>query len=139
MAPVGVQVVGLKEFRRSIAHLPEVKTELRNDMLTVGKKIAADAATHVPSKTGRARSTIRVGVSGNQAYVAGGKQRVPYYGWLDFGSRTAKTGQPRSVGPWAKTGAGPKQGRYLYPAIERNTKAIKKAALAAFDRIGNRK
>ena len=82
----------MRELRKSIALLPQVKDGLRQDFLEVGQKIAKDAAGTVPKKSGRAAGSIRAGVSGNNAYVAGGKASVPYYGWLDFGSRTPKKG-----------------------------------------------
>jgi hypothetical protein len=66
--------------------------------------------------------------------VSGGKRSVPYYGWLDFGSRTPIRGRPRSVGPWKGTGAGPKKGRFLYPAIDRNADNIRRRAVAAFEK-----
>lgn len=135
MADAGIRVEGLKELRKSIAKLPEVKAGLRQDFLDIGKKIASDAAAQVPKVSGRAAGSLRAGVSGNNAYVAGGKANVPYFGWLDFGSRNPKSGQARSVGPWAKSGKGPKGGRFIYPAIARNEKEIKKAALKAFDRV----
>lgn len=135
MANAGIQVEGLRELRRSIARLPEVKHGLRQDLLEVGHKIAKDAAATVPKKSGRAAGSLRAGVSGNNAYVAGGKAKVPYFGWLDFGSRKPVSGQPRTVGPWKNSGNGPKKGRFIYPAIDRNEKYIKKAALKAFDRV----
>lgn len=135
MANAGIQVEGLKELRRSIARLPEVKNGLRQDFLEIGKKIAKDAAAAVPEESGRAKGSLRAGVSGNNAYIAGGKQSVPYFGWLDFGSRNPVSGRARTVGPWKKSGKGPKKGRFIYPAIAKNEKEIKKAALKAFDRV----
>lgn len=139
MASAGIQVEGLKELRKSIARLPEVKDGLRQDFLAIGKTIAKDAASAVPKKSGRAAGSIRAGVSGNTAYVAGGKKVVPYFGWLDFGSRTPRSGVARTKGPWKKSGKGPARGRFLYPAIDRNAKHIKQAALQAFDRVARQK
>ena len=132
----GIRVEGLKELRRSIAKLPEVKNGLRQDLLDIGRKIVTDAQSTVPTgKTGKAKASIRAGVSGNNAYIAGGKKTVPYYGWLDFGTRNPQSGQRRSQGPWKRSGKGPERGRFLYPAIDRNAKNIKKAAVKAFDRV----
>ena len=39
----------------------------------------------MPVKSGRARASVKSGVSGNNAYVQSGKKAVPYVGWLDFG------------------------------------------------------
>lgn len=135
--PAGIKIEGLKELRRMVGKLPEVKTGLRQDFLALGKKIASDAASRVPKKSGRAASSLRAGVSGNNAYIAGGKANVPYFGWLDFGSREPIVGNLRSQGPWLDSGKGPTGGRFIYPAIARNDKEIKKAALKAVDRALN--
>lgn len=134
----GVKVEGLKELRRALNQIdPELTKELRGDLLDIGKDVAADAQTLVPlgaDEGGHARDDIRAGVSGNTAYVAGGKKSRPYYGWLDFGSRTPVSGRPRSVGPWKRSGKGPKGGRFIYKAIARQAKNIERRAVAAFEK-----
>lgn len=131
----GVKVDGLKELRRALNRIdPELTQVLRGELLEIGKDIAADAQTKVPVRTGRARGSIRAGVSGNRAYIAGGKKAVPYFGWLDFGSRTPRRGRPRSVGPWKGSGRGPKRGRFIHVAIEENRDNIKRRAVKAFEK-----
>jgi hypothetical protein len=132
----GIKVEGLAAFRRDLKNIdPELQKTLRVDLLVIGQEIASEAAGKVPrGKTGKAAGSVRAGVSGNNAYVAGGKASVPYYGWLDFGSRTPKRGQPRSTGPWAKSGAGPQKGRFIYPTIEQNKPKVEAGAAAAFDK-----
>ncbi len=130
----GIQVDGLKELRRGLNRIdPELSQELRGELLNIGKDVAAAAQNGVPVRTGRARGSIRAGVSGNNAYIAGGKKTVPYFGWLDFGSRIPQRGNPRSQGPWKRSGSGPRFGRFIYPAIEENRPEIKKRATKAFD------
>lgn len=131
----GIEANGLGAFRRDLKRIdPELDKTLRDDLLAIGQEIASQAAGRVPRRSGRAAGSIRAGVSGKKAYVAGGKKTVPYYGWLDFGSRTPKRGQPRSTGPWAKSGAGPKKGRFIYPTIEDNRPKIEKKAVEAFEK-----
>ena len=135
MVASGVRVDGLKELRRGLNRIdPELTKQLRRDLLEIGKDVAADARRTVPEVSGKAKGSIRAGASGNTAYVAGGKKSVPYYGWLDFGSRTPRRGRPRSVGPWKGTGSGPKRGRFIYAAIDRNLKQIERRAVAAFEK-----
>ena len=130
-----VRVSGMAETQRSLKKLdPALALAFRKEFLTIGKKIAADAKTEVPSVSGKARGSIRAGMKGQTPYVAGGKASVPYYGWLDFGSRTPKSGQPRSVGPWKGSGSGPKRGRFIYKAIDKNRAVIKAGAKEAFDK-----
>ena len=130
----GVRVEGLKELRRALNKIdPALTKQLRGSLKAIGDEVAADAKREVPVKSGRARDSIRSGVSGNNAYVAGGKKKVPYYGWLDFGSRNARRGQPRSVGPWARSGSGPKGGRFIYRSVERNRTMIRRRATDAME------
>ena len=135
----GVEIQGLKELRRDLNKVdPQLTKEMRGEFLTIGRKVAGDARSHVPQVSGRAAASVRAGVSGNTAYIAGGKKSVPYFGWLDFGSRTPRSGRPRSVGPWKKSGRGPKKGRFIYPAIDRNRPFIERSAAAATQRAMNR-
>lgn len=129
-----VQVQGLRKLRRALNEIDrELTKELRDDFKEIGKIVAADARQRVPERKGRARKSIRVLASGSNTYIAGGRKSVPYYGWLDFGSRTPKRGQPRSVGPWANTGPGPKRGRFIYSAIDANREMIERRALGAME------
>ena len=96
----------------------EAKGDLRDGLRDAANIVARDAASRVPRASGRAAKSIRGQAGGNKAYVVGGKKAVPYYGWLDFGSRRAVSGRPRSVGPWRGTGSGPSEGRFIYPAAE---------------------
>lgn len=115
-----IRVEGLAELRRALRKAEQVDdlTELRVALKRAASVVAADAQSRVPSRTGRARGAIRAVSGGNKAYVVGGKKKIPYYGWLDFGSRSPQTGQPRSVGPWTGSGKGPAKGRFIYPAID---------------------
>lgn len=138
MITAGIKIEGLAAFRRDLKKIDaELTKELRSDLLDIAKEVANEAKTLVPRRSGVASDSIRAGVSGNNAYVAGGKKAVPYYGWLDFGSRTPKRGNPRSRGPWAKSGKGPKGGRFIYPTIERNRPEILRKAQKAFDKAAD--
>lgn len=120
MVAPALKVEGLAELRRALGKIEpvEAKTELRDGLKRAADLVARDAQGRVPSRTGRARASLRAVSGGNRAYVVGGKASVPYYGWLDFGGRRPITGNPRSVGPWAGSGRGPIGGRAIYPAFE---------------------
>lgn len=132
-----IQLDGLAAFRRGLKKIdPQLQKDFRNEILPIAQKVAEDARSRVPrGKSGRAAGSIRAGVSGNNAYVAGGKSTVRYYGWLDFGSREPIAGRPRTVGPWKSSGAGPKKGRFVYPAIDENRDNIEREAAKAIDTI----
>lgn len=120
MVQPALRVEGLAELRRALSKITpiEAKTELRVGLKAAAEVVARDAQGRIPSKTGRARASVRATSGGNRAYVVGGKARVPYYGWLDFGSRSPRSGQSRSTGPWTGTGRGPTDGRFIYPAFD---------------------
>lgn len=135
MINAGIQIDGLAEFRRDLKKIDEeLAKELRTDLLSIAREIAIETAIRVPRRSGAAAGSIRAGVSGNNAYVQGGKASVAYYGWLDFGGRTPVKGNPRSVGPWKDSGPGPQGGRYIYPTIRRNEREIEAKAQQAFDK-----
>lgn len=117
---VEVRVDGLRELRRALKSAENVdsSTQMRVGLKKAAEVVARDAQGRVLSRTGRTRGSVRAVSGGSRAFVAGGKAKVPHYGWLDMGSRTPRTGQSRSVGPWAGSGAGPKGGRFIYPAIK---------------------
>lgn len=125
-----VSVEGLKELRKALGQIDkQLPKNLRVRLKKIGDVVAADARAHMPVKTGRARASVKSGVSGNTAYVQEGKQAVPYVAWLDFGGTLKPTGRRRN------TISRPRlpRGRYLYPAIDRNRDRIVTEAVAAFD------
>ena len=127
---------GLAELRRDLRRAEDAEglRELREGLRGAANIVVRDAKGRVQSRSGRLRDSIRATMSGNRAFVVGGKARVPYYGWYDFGSRTPHRGRPRSVGPWAGTGAGPRDGRLIYPAIKANNRRIAQEVARALDR-----
>jgi HK97 gp10 family phage protein len=130
-----IRVEGLAELRRALRQVddPEALGELRRGLKDAAEIVARDARSRVPVRTGRARDSIRATSGGNKAYVIGGKARVPYYGWLDFGTRTPRRGNRRSVGPWSGSGVGPEKGRFIYKAIDANDREIAREIERALD------
>lgn len=136
MTDIGIAFDGLNAFRRDLKKIDDtLAKELRVDLLVIAREIARETAQRVPiGATGRAAGSVRASVSGTNAAIRAGKADVPYYGWLDFGSRTPQQGNPRSVGPWKRSGPGPQGGRYIYPTIRRNQREIKEKAEEAFEK-----
>jgi HK97 gp10 family phage protein len=115
-----IVVTGLKEVKAGLKEIGDAgaQKEVRLALKKGAEIVAADARGRVPSRTGRAAGSIKAGTSGASAFVVGGKGSVRYYGWLDFGTRNPRHGNPRSVGPWSGSGTGPAKGRFIYPALE---------------------
>jgi HK97 gp10 family phage protein len=132
-----VRVEGLRELRQALTRLEKMedRNELRDGLKAAAHIVARDAKSRVPSRTGKAAGSIRAVAAGNKAYVVGGKKTVPYYGWLDFGSRNPTTGNARSVGPWSGSGTGPRDGRFIYPAFEAKRRQVAEAVSDAVARV----
>ncbi len=135
MSRVEIRVEGLRELRTVLRRVndPDGLAELRRGLKDAAEVVARDAKSRVPVRSGAARDSIRATSGGNRAYVVGGKARVPYYGWLDFGTRYPVRGNPRSVGPWSGSGVGPEKGRFIYKAIDENEREIAMTIERALD------
>lgn len=152
---ITVKVEGLTELRRDLKAAGEKNLDRRlSTRLRRAAEIVAKAAREKvpdgPERGGHIKTSIKASATTKGAFVSGGKQEFAYYGWLDFGSRTpnkgtfngqsgsARRAQARQVsgsrvGPWAASGAGPKGGRFIYPAIEENSTALVAETRAAVD------
>jgi hypothetical protein len=133
--PDKVEIVGWADFKRDLKTFPaDVQKAFAVEMKDVAEIVARAAAVKVPSKSGNAISSIRSKGTLTGASVAEGGSIAPYMQWLDFGSRTPRTGNSRAEGPWRGSGAGPKGGRFIYPAIEDKQADIMEAAGKAVDK-----
>lgn len=130
-----IRVEGIRELNLALTEAGQLehRKEFRAGLKAAADVGAQEAKRRVVSRTGRARGAIRATSGGNRAYIVGGKASVPYYGWLDFGTRRPKTGNPRSVGPWFGSGKGPSKGRFIYPAIDDNEARIRDLIWEAID------
>lgn len=125
-----VSVEGLAELRKALGQIDkQLPKKLRNHLKVVADHVADQSRARVPVKTGRARASVKSGVSGNRAYVQEGKATVPYMGWLDFGGTLKPVGGRKNTIVRAR----PKGGRYLYPVIEQNKDRIAAEAAKAFE------
>lgn len=94
-AALRVEVEGQREIIAKLRKVePEAITELKADLKRAAEIVARDARARVPvgpPKHGHARDSIKAGATQKGAYVQGGKKTIPYYGWLDFGTREPVT------------------------------------------------
>ena len=104
-----IRVKGLRELQTALKQIDgESQKALRVALNNAVEGIAVDARRRVPTRTGKAKASIRATSSQREARVSAGKKSVAYYGWLDYGGKTGIGGSV--VRPFRK------QGRYLYPA-----------------------
>jgi len=112
-----IQVKGIKEFQAALRDMDrDLPKKLRVAMNTAGELVVGYARPRVPSRSGRARGSLRVRSTQREARVAAGGARVAYYPWLDFGGRV---GPARSVRRPFLT-----EGRYVYPGLRANRDEI---------------
>jgi hypothetical protein len=111
MTDPAVHITGLKEFRRGLkeidAALPKALRVAHNRSAQI---VVDDAVPKIPSRTGRARRSVRAASTQTKSRVKGGGKKTAYYPWLDFGGVLA-SGPER---PFIK------RGRYIYQSFYAN-------------------
>lgn len=107
-----IKIDGLKEFQRALRDmdrdLPKQLRVILNDAVGL---VIDWARPRVPSRTGRARASIKARSSQREARAAIGGRKAPYMPWLDFGGEGKRPGRP-SARPFIK------RGRYLYAGLD---------------------
>ena len=104
-----IAIAGLAEFTRNLKKLDtDLPKALRVAFNGCANIVVDDAKPKVPSKSGKAKASIKARSTASASRIVGGSNKVPYYPWLDFGG---KVGKGRSIGrPFIK------HGRYIYNA-----------------------
>lgn len=107
-----IQVEGLVNFQRALKNMEDgLQKELRVMFNDASELVTDVARRKVPTRTGKAKASLKSASGQREAAVKGGGRRVSYYPWLEFGGRVGR----------AKGTARPfiKGGRYIYPAWTR--------------------
>lgn len=131
----GVYVSNLGEVRKYLRKIhPDLVPVLREDLkAAIIQNTLPAIIRRIPTKSNKARFTVRARAGGNTLYVmAGGKgSAAPYYGWLDFGGTLKNRGPGRN-----QTISRPiiKKGRYVYPGILETQNRLVEAAGKAVDK-----
>lgn len=117
MARTMVTITGLREFQRALREMDAAMPRGIRIALNKASQLVIDyARPRVPSRSGKARASLKVRSSQRQARIAAGGARAPYYPWLDFGGRV---GRDKSVRRPFLT-----EGRYVYPGLKANRDEI---------------
>lgn len=111
--PEAIKVEGLSEFVRNLKKLDrELPKALRVAFNTGADLVVADAKPGIPTKSGKAKASVKAKSTQTAAKVIGGGARASYYPFLDFGGRV---GRDRSIRrPFLR------EGRYIYNAYYKN-------------------
>lgn len=110
--PEKITITGLREFQRQLkamdAGLPKQMRLVLNDASGV---VIDWVRPRMPSKTGRARASLKARSSQRESRVAIGGNRAAWVPWLDFGGEGRRAGRP-SARPFIR------DGRYLYQGLK---------------------
>ena len=121
-----VKIDGLAEFVRNLKKLDtDLPKALRVAFNGCADVVVNHARSSIPSKTGKAKGSVKSRSTQTASRVVGGSKTVPYYPWLDFGGRVGKRGSVHR--PFIK------HGRYIYNAYfdnrDKYTELVEQALL----------
>lgn len=103
-----VSVVGLAEFSRALKRMDsEAPKGLRLAANEAAQHLIDSTRPKMPSRTGKARQSLKARSTRTAVRVSMGGPRAPYTPWLDYGGRVGRGNSVRR--PFIK------EGRYLYP------------------------
>lgn len=110
-----IKIDGLNQFRANLKTIERgLPKALRLAFNEAADVVVQDARPRIPSKSGRARASVKAKSTQAFSRVSGGGNKVPYYPWLDFGGRVGKGKSVRR--PFLT------DGRYIYNAFYSNRK-----------------
>lgn len=120
-----IRVEGLKGFVRSLKDLDrELPKAMRHANNAVASIVVDGAAPKIPTRSGKARRSLKAKSTRTAVRVSAGGKRAAYYGWLDFGG---STGIRRTVRrPFIE------EGRYIYPTYSSSRDEVLEAMVTAY-------
>lgn len=125
-----IKVKGLVEFQRALKAIEDgAQKQLRVVFNSVAETVAAGARRRVPTRSGKAKGSIRVASSQREARLSEGGARTPYMPWLDYGGNVG-------VNDTAHRKFEP-DGRYVYPAYRRVKGEFETVLMTALRRIAD--
>lgn len=108
-----IKIDGLNEFVRNLKKLDrDLPKALRIAFNAAADIVVQDAKPGIPTKSGKAKSSVKAKSTQTASRVTGGGRKAPYYPWLDFGGRVGRNKSIRR--PFIR------DGRYIYSAYFRN-------------------
>lgn len=122
--PATITINGIRELHRALKSAEDATPKMLrlalNDVATV---VVDYARPQIPTRSGKARGSLRAKSTQREARVSAGGSRAPYYPWLDFGGHVGPGGGVHR--------AFYKEGRYIYPTLRiRHPEIIEVAAAA---------
>lgn len=105
-----VRVEGLADLNRALRRVSsDAPKALRLAANAAAEIVVTEARSRMPSRTGKARKSVKARSTRTAARVSSGGRRAPYVPWLDYGG---KVGRGKSTERPFES-----DGRYVYPAF----------------------
>lgn len=115
-----IKIEGLRELQAALKDMDgESQKQLRLVLNDAAELVVSGARRRVPSRSGRARGSIKASSGQREAKVKGGSARAPYYPWLDFGGSVGRNNSIKR--PFLK------DGRFIYATYNDRRAAIFKS------------
>lgn len=128
MAGNTIQVRGLRELRGALRDVDKtLGPELRKGLNEVADIVLNTARPLVPTRSGKARASLKAGSTEKAVQIKAGGAKAPYWGWLDFGG---KVGRAKSVRRRFEP-----EGRYIYPTLRKRRDEIEDKFYEVIDRV----
>lgn len=109
MSEDAIKIEGLSTFVKNLKKLDsDIPKALRVAFNGAAEVVVKDARVGIPTKSGKAKASVKAKSTQTASRVVGGGNKAPYYPWLDFGGRV---GRKHSVKRPFIT-----HGRYIYNA-----------------------
>ena len=90
-----IETDGLREFRRDLKRLsPELDKELRGELKEAAGRVAREASTLAPRRTGRLAGSYRTSVTLRSASI---RSRLPYAQVIEYGGTIEPKGAPIKI------------------------------------------
>lgn len=129
MTAAHIEVAGLRELQAALKRVDvELPRQLRLILNQASDLVIDYARPRMPSKTGRARASLKPRSSQREARVALGGSKAPYAAWLDFGGEGKRKGRPPKR-PFIR------EGRYVYAGLAAKRADITEVMSTGLDKI----
>lgn len=123
-----VVVDGIDELRRSLREIsPASARGLRVGLNEVSDYLIGKIQPKIPSRSGKARRSLKKRSTQAAVRIAVGGRAAPYYPWLDWGGKVGRNNSV--VRPYQG------DGRYVYPTLAQERTAIERMLEDVLDRI----
>jgi hypothetical protein len=123
-----MKVDGIRDLQKALREVDrDLPKQLAAGLAEASEIVAGVARAKVPTRSGRAATSIKVKKQQRGAALAVGGSKAPYYGWLDFGGKVGRNKANRR--PFIPGG------RYVYPSLREKDAEVKAKVDEVLERL----